>query len=58
MPKIKKKQSCKNMLESMDQFPVEHNFKFIRKEAKGTVVGFWISAVYILLLIYYAFNRI
>ena len=58
MGKEKKPTKFTNVLESLDQFPVEHNFQFTKKQAKGSLIGFCFSAIYVILLITYAYNRI
>jgi len=57
MAKQKKPTKFKNMLEGLDQFKVEHNFQYTNKEAKGTVVGFFISTLYFFIMGAYAYNR-
>ena len=58
MAKQKKPMKFKNVLESLDQFKIEHNFKYTKKEAKGTIIGFCFSAIYIAILVWYFYNRV
>ena len=58
MGKEKKPMKFTNVLESLDQFKVEHNFQFTKKEAKGSLIGFCCSAIYIILLVVYGYNRV
>ena len=43
---------------SLDQFKVEHNFKYTAKEAKGTMVGFIFSLIFIIMSGAYFVNRV
>ena len=58
MAKNKKPTKLKSVLESLDQFKIEHNFQFTKKEAKGSLIGFCFSAIYILALVWYFYNRV
>ena len=55
MPKPKKQEKFKNVLESLDLFTVEHNFQYTKKEAKGTIVGFVFSAIFTTLMALYTY---
>ena len=55
MPKPKKQEKFKNILESLDSFTVEHNFQYTKKEAKGTIVGFVFSAIFTTLMVLYSY---
>jgi len=57
MGKAKKPTKFKNVLESLDQFKIEHNFQYTKKEAKGTLIGFCFSVIYVLALGWYFYNR-
>ena len=52
-----KKETIWNKLESLDQFKVEHNFKYTSKETKGTITGFCLTTLYFFLLILYFYQR-
>ena len=58
MPKPLKQEKFKNVLESLDSFTVEHNFQYTKKEAKGTIVGFVFSTIFVTLMALYTYNRI
>jgi hypothetical protein len=58
MGKDKKSPNLKNVLESLDQFKIEHNFQFTKKEAKGSIIGFCFSTLYVVALVWYFYNRV
>jgi hypothetical protein len=53
----KKPTKFKNMLENLDNFPIEHTFQFTKKAAKGTVCGFFCSTIGWSLLGLYLFSQ-
>ena len=48
----------KNVLESMDSFKIEHNFKFTKKAAKGSLTGFICTVIWYILFWGYFLNRV
>ena len=56
--KTKKPKALHNILESLDQFKIDHNFQYTKKKAKGSITGFVLTMVYYLLLAGYFHNRV
>ena len=53
MTKNKKQSKFSNVLESLDQFKFEPNFKYIKKESKGSLTGFFFTFIYTSLILAY-----
>ena len=55
---MKKKMKFKNFLESLDQFKIEHNFQYTKKEAKGSLTGCFCTFLFNLLMFSYLYDRL
>ena len=57
MPTQKKPTKFKNVLESLDEFKIEHNFQYTKKEAKGSITGFTCTVIWYIIIWGYFIER-